>query len=477
MRWHQPSRWIAWTRFVLALGLGLSLLSGCNRESDDAGGAADEAAVSDALPGDGSDLSATKSEDASPAAEGAADAVGDEAEADPAGAEDAVDPQAEASEASGAVRVEFEPGSEGGMISGDLEGGGDVDRYVLRAMAGQTLQLRVRGVSNGSVEIGLAGSEGAAMGSSGAQAPDERNRFEMQLPTTDDYTVSVTASDAAPPLSYDLEIRISGEPSDDAAGADGADRSGGGADNGASGAAPEIVVFAPYEDSARIEGDLKGGELDRYRLRASAGQELILSVQSDAAPTLTVTDPAGEAVEPIRVGRVGPVFALSQAGLYVVGIQHASGGDPIDYSLQITIVEGQAGDAADATGGAGSGASGAADATGDWKAADARAATQLFFRSGADSTTVQGLLGGGGRDDYRLTAAGGQRMQVSLTAPGSSDYFQVFVSDAAGKLLASGLDDAGTVEIALPKQQDYLVSVIAQSQGAEEAYSLTIAIR
>lgn len=475
MRWNRSSGWIAWTRFALALGLGLSLLAGCN-QGDDAGGAADETSMLDP----DADLAATKAEDAEAAADGAADVAGDGAAEGSTEAEDAADPEAEAAEVSGALRVEFEPGSEGGMISGELEGGGDADRYVLRAMAGQILQLRVRGVSNGSVEIGLADGEGAAMGSNAGQAPEALNQFEMQLPATDDYTVSISASEAAPRLTYDLEIRISGEPTDDAAdaaGAGGADPSGQVSDGGAANADPETVLFAAGEDSARIEGDLEGGELDRYSLRASAGQEMILSVQSDAAPTLTVTDPDGNAIEPIRVGRVGPVFALGKAGLYVVGIEHARGGDPIDYNLLITLVAGQGGDAADASAGVGSGASEVAEAAGAWEAADARAATQLFFRSGADSTTVQGLLGAGGRDDYRLTAAGGQRMQVSLTAPGAADYFQVFVADAAGKLLASGLDDAGTVEVALPKRQDYLVSVIARPQGAEAGYTLSIAIR
>ena len=338
---------------MLTAGLALALVAGCGGDEEATlrpDGAAEGLAALNVGPADeaGSiDEAAQEPADA---------AVGSGSDADAAAGADALE----------AGRIVFEPGTEGGIVQGELSGGGDAARYVLRALAGQQLRLRLRGVSNGAIALQVAGSQGAAM-VAGANAEDrDRNHLDwLDLPETGDYTIDLKAVDGAPALSYELEIRVT-----DAGDAGAAEPA---ADPDASGEA-ESSAGAPDAEAATEDAD----------------------------------------------------------GL------------------------------------------GDADAAGDTATESGEVATQLYFTPGERSTTVQGSLGAGGQARYRMTAAGGQVLSLSLAAddPG---LFQLFIEDLSGKVLASGLEGDG-LSAELPKQQDYIVTVIAQPAAPESIYTLTIAI-
>ncbi|MCB0216797.1 MAG: hypothetical protein KDH92_09195 [Chloroflexi bacterium] len=325
-----------WVGRLLIAGLALGLVAGCG--GDEEGAASDGAAEA---------LTALNAEPSDAALESGSNA-------------DA----AVSAELPEAGRIVFEPGTEGGIVQGELSGGGDTARYVLQAEAGQTLRLRLRGVSNGAISLRVVNDQGDTL-AAGADAEDQdlNGLAWLDLPETGDYTIDLTAVDGAPTLSYELEIRVTD--------------------------AGDATAVEPVEaPDAAGETDASAGEL------ADEGAAEDLGGSGDAA-----ADPATEA---------GSV------------------------------------------------------------------ATQLYFTPGERSTTVQGSLGAGGQARYRMTAAGGQVLSLSLAAddPG---LFQLFIEDPSGRVLASGLEGDG-LSAELPQQQDYIVTVIAQPAAPESIYTLTIAI-
>ena len=151
-------------------------------------------------------------------------------------------------------RIRFEPGATSAIVTGHIEQNG-AERYVLRAFAGQTMEVVVTSPS-GDVGLSIWGADGVSL----KRSADDRADWRGVLPSTQDYFIQVVSVQAT---SYVLTVIISPlEPE------------------------PRRIQFAPGATSAVIEGRLETGVPDRYALRALRGQRMEVEVR--VPPTATV---------------------------------------------------------------------------------------------------------------------------------------------------------------------------------------------
>lgn len=102
-----------------------------------------------------------------------------------------------------AMRIEFAPGATSATVTGDLPFGGDVDHWVIRALAGQTMNLSFGLVETGWLDVFVYNSAGQLIGIgsdiTGVAAP---------MTTTGDYTIVVASDPAIGPVSYSMVVNI-----------------------------------------------------------------------------------------------------------------------------------------------------------------------------------------------------------------------------------------------------------------------------
>jgi hypothetical protein len=101
------------------------------------------------------------------------------------------------------TRIQFEPGTISGQVQGSLAAG-ERDQYVLTAMAGQEMTVRLTDASAGvSVVLSIWGADGIVLVSNHPAATSWRG----ELPATQDYYIEVQ-SVAQNPVDYTLEVII-----------------------------------------------------------------------------------------------------------------------------------------------------------------------------------------------------------------------------------------------------------------------------
>lgn len=152
------------------------------------------------------------------------------------------------------TRIQFEPGATSATVTGSIEQYGS-RLYVLRALAGQTMEVVVTS-PNGGVGLSIWGADGIPL----KRYVDERAEWRGVLPATQDYFIQVVSVQAT---SYVLTVIISPLKPE-----------------------PRRIQFAPGATSAVIEGSLEPGAPDRYVLRALRGQRMEVEVR--VSPTATV---------------------------------------------------------------------------------------------------------------------------------------------------------------------------------------------
>lgn len=112
--------------------------------------------------------------------------------------------------ADSAERIAFAPGASAATVSATLNVAADTyrsHRYVVRALAGQTLQLTLNGVPGGFTVVTVFGADGARLGGLDNALGSS---VTVPLPSTQDYTISLIAAGGAGGLSlnYDLTVAI-----------------------------------------------------------------------------------------------------------------------------------------------------------------------------------------------------------------------------------------------------------------------------
>ena len=153
------------------------------------------------------------------------------------------------------ARVQFASGTMSETLDGHL-GPDEVERYVLRATAGQTMHVRVTS-SEESVRLRVEAPSGVPVE---GQAEGE-TFWRGSLPVTQDYGIRVSSDRAA---DYQLSVIVY---------------------------AP--IVFEPGETSATLTGHLDAHETDHYELRAQKEQTLDVVVDAPHQVGLTVVGADG----------------------------------------------------------------------------------------------------------------------------------------------------------------------------------------
>jgi hypothetical protein len=320
-------------------------------------------------------------------------------------------------------RIQFAPGTDSGSVSGTFSEG-EVDNFVLRASAGQTMFVSVTPAEAGA-SVAVRDPSGAQI----AEPPEPGTDFSVVLPSTGDYVISVGPG-RSEVASYTLNVRIppaSPTPPPPSGGA-------------------QRVQFARGTDSATVSGSIAPGTTVSYVLRAAAGQTMNVSLGPDGFAALTtIFAPNGDVV---GAGHTTATASLPVAGDYIVEIGN-TGGSTNDFTMTVRIPAGSPGPAP-APGGA----------------------QRIQFAPGADHGTVQGTFREGQSDRYVLRASAGQEMTLVIDPPGTGASLGVFAPD--GSQLPGGPGDVITYR--LPATGDYTIVIGGGRGDSSPSYTLQVII-
>lgn len=98
-------------------------------------------------------------------------------------------------------RIQFEEGGTSTTVSGEMRAGGDLQRYILRALAGQTIEVRAL-LDPSPLSLFLYSADGDVF------FYDEEGLLRAVLPQTEDYVLTVSTPNAAGAVTYELQITI-----------------------------------------------------------------------------------------------------------------------------------------------------------------------------------------------------------------------------------------------------------------------------
>jgi hypothetical protein len=142
------------------------------------------------------------------------------------------------------VRLSFEPGGTSASVEGNIQAGGTID-YVINAMAGQMMMVSIMSPAM-DVSLSVYGAQDKKP-LIGLTSGDVNS--SVILPTTQDYIIEVMSQGQA--SNFSLQVVI-----------------------------PARITFAPGATSATVQGTIVGGAINRYLLRAMAGQTMTVVITS-----------------------------------------------------------------------------------------------------------------------------------------------------------------------------------------------------
>jgi hypothetical protein len=203
-------------------------------------------------------------------------------------------------------RVEFEPGTDHGLVEGAIVLG-TADRFVLRASAGQSMSISVVSLEDNAV-VRVYGTEGELPGGGG-------DSFAGTLPADGDYVVEVSSTRGN--ATYAAIIQITGRTGQDEVGG-----------------LVERIEFAPGTNGASVDGAVVVGNVDQYVLGASAGQTMGVHLDSDADnATFVVTAPDDTW---LAFGPQDATVYLPADGDYVIAVT-VTAGEQATYAMTVWI--------------------------------------------------------------------------------------------------------------------------------------------
>ena len=332
-----------------------------------------------------------------------------------------VAPQSTANPQPQVKRIAFPSGGTVATVQGTLAPNG-LDPYVLRALAGQTMTVNFA-PSTGNVTMQISGADGSVFVSGGIRA----TTWSGQLPLTQDYFITVL-SNATVPATYSLQVSIPPlnptTVSDD----------------------PRRISFPAGGTTATIQGVTATPGLDRFVIRALAGQTMSVNISSTQGPAILIIYGAdGNVLISDHAGATTWSGQLPTTQDYLIDTRSV-GNAAVNFTLQVTIPP---------------------------LSSDPQP-RRIAFPPGGTTATQQSILAAGGMDRWVLRALAGQTMTVNTsTAAGQVVLIiwgvqdgNVLISDHAGATSWTGL---------LPTTEDYYIDV--RSVGSVPAnYSLQVTI-
>lgn len=195
----------------------------------------------------------------------------------------------------------------------------------------------------------------------------------------------------------------------------------------------EPLSFDPGTTSTTVSGDLAAGGVERYAVRAEAGQLIEVDVSAPQAVRLAIYGADGTTI--VDRGEGAPTFrgVLPATQDYVVTLE--AGAQPTSYTMTVAVPE------------------------------------RIAFAPGMTWTRVAGDLAPGARHDYVLSVAAGQLLDASAF-PVSGLRLVLYGAD--GTVLKSGMSAGSSFRGAVPTSQDYVLALTAGD--ARVSYTMAVMV-
>ena len=306
-----------------------------------------------------------------------------------------------------ARRIVFEPGATSATID-DSVAAGEVDLFVLQALAGQTMSVNLHS-PKGSAVLAIWGADGTVLISDHAGARD----WTGQLPSTQDYYISVSAV-AGTATAYTLYVSVSALP------------------NPTPGPQPIRIEFAPGTDTATVGGNVPPGGAAHYVLRALAGQTMSVNiVNASGSVWLAIWGADGTVLISDHAGATSWSGQLPLTQDYYIDVISQAGTTP-GFTLQV-IIPPQPGPGPEPP------------------------TKRITFAPGSVSAIEQGEVAPDSFMRYLVAAMAGQTMTVDVSSAQGDVVLVIWGAD--GTVLLSDHAGATSWSGVLPASQDYIIDV------------------
>jgi putative hemolysin len=325
------------------------------------------------------------------------------------------------------IRIDFLPGANNATVQDDLPADG-LDRYVLKAVAGQSLSMNTTAAPD-TLDITVYGADGAGVLSERVG----NATLSAKLPVSQDYYIDVQSVVTAP-VGYVMQVTLPAAPPAPLAPPP----------------APQLIRFTAGATTISIKGKISDQGSMPYYLAASARQVLTAKIAASDAPAfLTIHGADGTVLISDHAGARSWSGALPKSQYYYITI-HTEDPKAANFTLQITIPP---------------------LATPVPKPT----AKRISFAPGATSASVRGTLAAGGLDRYIIAINAGQTLAVDLSLPPGAGMATLVIYGADGTVLIS--DHAGATQWSgrVPKKQDYYIEVKAPAKSGA-GYTMTVTI-
>jgi hypothetical protein len=208
-----------------------------------------------------------------------------------------------------AIRIEFEAGAASATVTGDVSQLG-VTRYVLRAFAGQTMDVAIT-TPRSDVLLNVIGADGTPL----KRYVDGKSRWRGVLPDSQDYYLEAVSIGAATRLRLRVVLSVPAA---------------------TPGPAPVRIGFAADATSATVTGHLTGYDADLYVLQASEGQAIdAVLATSPADVLLEIWGADGTVLKRHVDGEIAWWGVLPSTQDYYLKV--VSFGSEADYALTVTL--------------------------------------------------------------------------------------------------------------------------------------------
>lgn len=210
------------------------------------------------------------------------------------------------------TRITFPLGGTSATAQGTLAPNG-IDRYVLRALAGQIMVVNFAS-SQPNVTLSISGADGTVLASGAARI----DTWKGQLPSTQDYNIAVV-SNTDIESTYSLQVTIPPlgptVPNDE----------------------PRRISFTQGGTSASVRGTTATPGLDRFVLRALAGQTMSVNISSTQGSVILIIYGAdGNVLISDHAGASAWNGLLPTTQDYFIDTRSV-GDAAVDFTLQLTI--------------------------------------------------------------------------------------------------------------------------------------------
>ena len=322
-------------------------------------------------------------------------------------------------------RIQFQPGQTTAVLQGSVAAGG-LDRWILTALAGQTLSVSLTAPQRQAVLV-IWGADGTVLLSDHVGA----THWSWPLPSTQDYVIDVKSAGGAA-IKYTLQVTIPPQPTT------------------GPGPQPTLkrITFAAGSTSATVRDSVAPNTVDRWVLRALAGQTMTVNVTSSPTGSviLVIWGMDGTVLISDHAGATSWSGPLPSTQDYYIDARSV-GNTTASYTLRVTIPP---------------------------TPGPQPTPKRISFAPGSTTATMHGSIGTSGMDRWVLKAMTGQTMMVKVTSsPVDSVILVIYGAD--GMVLISDHAEAREWSGQLPSTQDYHID-LKSFAGAPANYTLQVII-